>query len=53
VAAIGLRGGILSKKHGIYIDRVGIAIVPEDYEDRLVEMFPGAYQAVGAGESGA
>ena len=44
VTAIGLRGGPLSKKHGIYIDRVGVAAIPEDYEDRLVEMFPGAYE---------
>lgn len=43
VTAIGLRGGPLSKKHRIYIDRVGIAVIPDNYEDRLVEMFPGAY----------
>jgi hypothetical protein len=42
--AIGLRGSPLSKRYGIYLDRVGIAAIPEDYEDRLVEMFPDAYQ---------
>jgi hypothetical protein len=44
VSAIGLREGPLSKKHRIYIDRVRIAMIPENYEDRLVEMFPGAYR---------
>jgi hypothetical protein len=42
--AIGLRGSPLSKRYGIYLDRVGIAAIPEDYEDRLVEMSPDAYQ---------
>jgi len=31
-------------KHKIYLDYVGVAKVPEDYEDRLTEMFPGAYR---------
>ena len=44
VMALGVRGGPLSKKHLIYVDRVAVAVVPENYEDRLVEMFPDAYQ---------
>jgi hypothetical protein len=36
--------GPLSKKHHIYLDRVGIAVIPENYDSRLVEMFPGAYE---------
>ena len=44
IMAIGLRGSPLSKKYGIYLDRVGIAAISEDYEERLVEMFPTAYQ---------
>ncbi len=44
VMAMGLRGGPLSQKHGIYIDRVGIAMIPENYDERLVEMFPNAYE---------
>jgi hypothetical protein len=44
VLALGVRGGVLSRKHLIYLDRVAVAVVPEDYEERLVEMFPGAYQ---------
>ena len=34
----------LHRKHRIYLDRVAVAAVPEHYEDRLAEMFPGAYQ---------
>lgn len=32
-------GSPLHKKHGIYLDRVGIATLPENYEDRLTEIF--------------
>jgi len=39
-----MRGGPLHRKHGIYLDRVAVAAIPENYEDRLIEMFPGAYQ---------
>jgi len=41
--ALASRGGPLARKHLVYIDRVGVASVPENYEDRLIEMFPGAY----------
>jgi hypothetical protein len=41
---LGVRGSALNRKYKIYLDYVGIAKVPEDYEDRLTEMFPGAYQ---------
>ena len=41
---LGVRGGVLHRKHKIYLDYVGVAKVPEDYEDRLTEMFPGAYK---------
>jgi hypothetical protein len=44
VMALGLRGGALSMKHLVYLDRVAVAAIPEDYEDRLVEMFPDAYR---------
>jgi hypothetical protein len=40
---LGMRGGPLHEKHCIYLDRVAVAAVPESYEERLVEMFPGAY----------
>ena len=44
ITAIGLLGGPLSKRHHIYIDRVAITVIPENYDGRLVEMFPGAYK---------
>ena len=37
-------GSPLHKKHGIYLDRVGIAVLPEDYEDRITEIFAGEFQ---------
>lgn len=42
--ALGSRGGALHQKHGVYLDRVAVAAIPENYEERLVEMFPGAYR---------
>jgi hypothetical protein len=36
--------GPLHRKYRIYLDRVGVATIPENYEDRLVEMVPGAYR---------
>jgi Nucleotidyltransferase of unknown function (DUF6036) len=44
VMTLASRGGPLSRKHQVYIDRVGVAVVPEKYEERLIEMFPGAYR---------
>jgi hypothetical protein len=41
---IAMQGGPLHRKHRIYLDRVGVAAIPENYEDRLTEMFPGAYR---------
>jgi hypothetical protein len=41
---LGRQGGQLHKKHKVYLDPVGVAKVPEDYEERLTEMFPGAYK---------
>jgi hypothetical protein len=42
--ALGIRGGPLHHKYRIYLDRVAVAAIPENYEDRLVEMFAGAYR---------
>src|SRR5687767_11802565 len=36
------KGSALHLKHKIYLDFVSVASVPEDYELRLTEMFPGA-----------
>ena len=41
---LGAQGGPLHKKYRIYLDRVAVAAIPESYEERLVEMFPGAYE---------
>lgn len=35
---LGMQGGPLHKKYKIYLDRVGVAKVPEDYESRLAEI---------------
>jgi hypothetical protein len=42
--ALAFRGGPLARKHLVCMDRVGVATVPENYEERLIEMFPGAYR---------
>ncbi len=44
VMGLGHKGSPLARKHRISLDRVGVAAVPENYEDRLVEMFPGVYR---------
>ena len=36
-------GSKLHKRHGIYLDRVGIASLPENYEDRITEIFTGEF----------
>ena len=36
-------GSALHKKHGVYLDRVGIATLPESYEERLIEIFTGEF----------
>lgn len=40
---LGMEGRPLHRKHKVYLDHVGVAHVPEDYEDRLKEMFPGTF----------
>jgi hypothetical protein len=37
-------GSPLHKKYGVYLDRVGIATLPENYEDRTSEIFAGSFQ---------
>lgn len=41
---LGMRGSPLHKKYTIYLDRVGVAKAPENYEDRLTEIFPRVFQ---------
>ncbi len=38
------KGSELHKRHGVYLDRVGVVTVPEDYEDRLTEIYPGIFE---------
>ncbi len=38
------RGSALHRRHGVYLDFVTVATVPEDYDRRLVEIFPGAFE---------
>lgn len=42
--ALASQGSPLHRKYRIYLDRVGVAVIPENYTDRLVEMVPGAYR---------
>jgi hypothetical protein len=42
--AVGIQGGPLHKKYKIYLDPVGVAHVPENYEDRLTEIFAGTFK---------
>ena len=37
-------GSELYKRYGLYVDPVGIATLPEDYEDRLSEVFPNTFK---------
>jgi hypothetical protein len=41
---LGMQGSLLHKKYKIYLDRVGVAKAPENYEDRLTEIFPGVFK---------
>jgi hypothetical protein len=41
---LGIKGGPLHQKYRIYLDRVSVAVLPENYEVRLTEMFSGAYK---------
>ncbi len=39
----GGRGSTLHQNHGVYLDCVTVAQVPDSYDGRLTEMFPGAF----------
>jgi Nucleotidyltransferase of unknown function (DUF6036) len=41
---LGVQGGNLHKKYKVYLDYAAVAKVPEDYEQRLTEMFAGAFK---------
>jgi len=41
---IGGKGSALHRKHKVYLDAVTAATPPENYEERLAPMFPGAWR---------
>ena len=41
---LGMQGGPLHKKYKICLDHVGVVHVPENYEERLAEIFPKAFK---------
>jgi hypothetical protein len=41
---LGGQGSPLYRKHKVYLQLVGVASVPDDYEERLTEMFPGTFK---------
>jgi hypothetical protein len=41
---LGVQGGNLHKKYKVFLDYVGVARVPENYEERLIEMFAGEFK---------
>ena len=44
--ALAGKGSELHQRYGVYLDLVGVAPLPEDYESRLTEIFPGAFKRV-------
>ena len=38
------QGSDLHRKHKLYLQLVGVATVPESYEERLTEIFPGGFR---------
>jgi hypothetical protein len=44
LAEIGGKGSALHQKHKVYLDAVTVATPPENYEKRLVPLFPGAWR---------
>ena len=43
LSEVGGKGSPLHKAHGVYLQPVGVATIPDTYEMRLVEMFPAVY----------
>src|SRR5258708_39328365 len=44
LAALAGRGSKLHRAHGVYLDIVTVASVPDSYEKRLTELYPGRFQ---------
>lgn len=39
-------GSLLFKKYQLYLDPVGVAIIPDNYEERLTEMYAGCFEHI-------
>ena len=46
VISLALEGSALHKKYRVYLQVVGVAPIPERYEERLTEMFPGTFKCL-------
>ena len=44
ILELGMQGGALHKKYKICLDHVGVAHVPENYQERLSEIFPKVFK---------
>lgn len=44
VISTAVAGSSLYKKYGVYLQVVGVVTIPENYESRLIEMFPGLFK---------
>jgi hypothetical protein len=44
VMSLAGQGSELHRKHKVYLQLVGVATVPDSYEGRLTEMFPGTFK---------
>ncbi|SRR6266545_1281704 len=44
VISTAVEGSTLHKKYGVYLQVVGVATVPQEYESRLTELFPGTFK---------
>jgi hypothetical protein len=44
--ALAGEGTTLHRKYGVYVQHVGVVNVPEDYLDRITQMFPAAYRSL-------
>ena len=44
LSALAGRGSKLHKAHGVYLDIVTVATVPDSYEERLTELYTGRFQ---------
>jgi Nucleotidyltransferase of unknown function (DUF6036) len=46
IEQVAMAGGELHKKYKVYLDRVTVAQPPFNYDERLREMFPGAFRNI-------